>query len=295
MINTGKANNIKGIPQTAGKGSKLGTRIVTGLSLAGLTVFLTIWSAGAIAVEVLILSIIGVIEFYRMAERKKMRPSVFTGICGVVLLVYFAYTGLEPHLSPLIAGLITISMLGFIFRKGFHVSSFLDVSVTVLGFLYCGWFLSYVVFIRKIPGPIHNLWGISIEHGAGLVLMLLFSTHLTDTGAFFVGKYFGRHKLAPRISPNKTVEGSLGGMLGAMAGAVLVGSFLGMHMEHIITIGILCGIFAQLGDLWASILKRDVNVKDAGSVFAGHGGVLDRIDSLLFTAPIAFYFFKYFL
>ena len=152
-----------------------------------------------------------------------------------------------------------------------------------------------MVFIRKFAGPVHNLFGITIEHGAGLVLLLLFSTHLTDTGAFFVGKYFGKHKLAPQISPKKTVEGSIGGMIGAVAGALIVGKILKMHEVDLITIGVLCGIFAQLGDLWASILKRDVKVKDAGSVFAGHGGVLDRIDSLLFTAPIMYFYVKYFL
>jgi phosphatidate cytidylyltransferase len=279
-------------PETPG--GNMTKRIVTGVLVGALSIALIIWGDLPISLEVLLLAMVGVGEFYHLAERKKIRPSRAIGFLAVFLLIIIAYMGREDYLPVALLGLVMISLLGYIFRKGFHVSSFLDVGVTVLGFLYVGWFFSYVILIRKMEGNPFSLLGMPIERGAGFTLLLIFSTFLTDTGAFFAGRLFGRHKLAPHISPNKTVEGAVGGMLGAVAGAFLVGRLLKISEVDLAAIGILCGIFAQLGDLWASILKRDVNVKDAGSFFAGHGGVLDRVDSLLFTAPTIYFYLKYF-
>jgi len=150
------------------------------------------------------------------------------------------------------------------------------------------------MFIPGTAGAFKFL-GMTIDQGAGFVLVLIFSTSLTDTGAYFMGKFFGKHKLCPSISPSKTVEGSIGGMIGAIAGAFLIGLPLKLMPTDILNIGALCGIFAQLGDLWESILKRDAHAKDSGSAFASHGGIMDRIDSLLFTAPVVYFYIKYFL
>jgi phosphatidate cytidylyltransferase len=274
--------------------SGLGTRILTGTLLAVFSFALIIWGTLPFTMEVLILGVLGVDEFYRLAERKGIRPSRMTGYFAVAFMIIFANWGVQEYISTLLAGFVLISMLVYIGRKGFHVSSFLDVGVTVLGFLYIGWFFSYLILIRKIGGNPFNLASFSLDRGAGFVLLLVFATSFTDIGAFFVGKFFGKHKLAPHISPKKTIEGSIGGLAGALAGSLLIGTLFRISTTDLIAIGLICGVFAQLGDLWASILKRDVNTKDSGSIFAGHGGVLDRFDSILFTAPLVYFYLQYF-
>lgn len=276
------------------KTKKLFKRTVVAVLLAAASVFIIIWGVLPLAVEVLIISLIGISEFYDLAERKKVRPSRSVGFSAVILLIALAYMGREEYLPALLLGLTIIAMLAYIFGKGFHISSFLDVGVTVLGFLYMGWFFCYIIFIRKIEGQPFYPLGFEIDRGAGFVLLLIFANHFTDIGAFFVGKVLGKHKLAPHISPGKTVEGAIGGLTGAIGGAFLMGSLLQISPEDLLIIGLLCGIFAQVGDLWESVLKRDVNVKDSGSIISGHGGILDRFDSLVFTSPIVYFYIIYF-
>jgi len=121
----------------------------------------------------------------------------------------------------------------------------------------------------------------------------MFRRFSIDIGGFFVGKFMGRTKLCPQISPGKTVEGSIGGILVALLASGAWGCLMKIPLHHCLAAGILISIFAQLGDLWESILKRDVEVKDSGDIIAGHGGALDRFDSLFITSPIAFLYFKY--
>lgn len=274
-------------------------RIITGFLLAAGSIAMIIWGAFPLTLEVLTVALIGMNEFTDLAYRQKIRPSRTMAYFGVIVLIAYAYLGNEEYLSPMLLGITLITMLFYLFRKGFHISSFQDVGVAVLGIIYLGWFFCYIILLRKlqIPGTNGNfkLFNFSIEQGAGFVLLLIISTSFTDIGAYFVGKFFGKHKLSPSISPGKTVEGFVGGILGAMLGAWLIGSQLPVAMNDYISIGALCGIFAQLGDLWESILKRDVHVKDSGTMVAGHGGILDRFDSVLFTAPIVYFYVKYFI
>ena len=274
-------------------------RIITGILLASTAIGLIIWGVVPLAVFILILALIGINEFIDLAIRHKIRPSRTMGVFGVIVLIGFSCWGKEEYITPLVLGITLITMLFYLFRKGLHVSSFMDVSVDIMGIIYLGWFFCYMIFMRKLNIPetqgFFRFCGIKIDQGAGFVLLLVFSTALTDTGAFFVGKFLGKHKLCPNISPGKTIEGSVGGALGAMAGAFFVGIQLPLPVTDIVTIGFLCGMFAQLGDIWESILKRDVHVKDSGHILAGHGGVLDRVDSYLFTIPIIYYYIKYFI
>lgn len=274
-------------------------RFITGTTIAVISITLIIWGIIPLTILVLTLAIIGMDEFVQLAYRQKIRPSRTMCISGIILILTSAYPGKEEYMSGVLMGMSLIVMLFYLFRKGFHVSAFADVGATLMGLIYLGWFFGHMLLLRKltIPGTSgnYNLFGFSIEQGAGFVLMLLFSTSFTDIGAFFTGKFFGKHKLCPGISPGKTVEGSLGGLIGAVCGAALIGHQLPIAMNDYINLGILIGIFGELGDLWESVLKRDVNVKDSGVIMAGHGGVLDRIDSILFTTPVAFFYIKYFI
>ena len=156
---------------------------------------------------------------------------------------------------------------------------------TLTGILYMGWMLGHYVALRQL------------DHGRELVILAVFTTFACDTSAFFVGRAWGRHHMAPTISPHKTWEGAIGGFVGAVAAALALRSLLSLgdwslplNYVEAIGVGCLIGVVAQLGDLLESLLKRRAGVKDSGNLIPGHGGVLDRIDSLVFTGVIVYYF-----
>ncbi len=186
-----------------------------------------------------------------------------------------------------------------------HPKPIVTIGTTFLGAVYVGWLFSYLTLLHGMqPGMIrHNgadrpLLIPPFPHttpGEWLVIFVSACTWLCDTGALFAGKAFGRHKLAPNISPGKTWEGSLGGLLTAVITGAALGHWLHLPMIHALLLGFFCGLAGQFGDLCESALKRDLGVKDFGTVLPGHGGILDRIDSLLFSAPLAYYYVLFFL
>jgi CDP-diglyceride synthetase len=156
---------------------------------------------------------------------------------------------------------------------------------TLTGILYMGWMVGHYVMLRQL------------DHGRELVILALFTTFACDTSAFFVGRTWGKHHMTPTISPHKTWEGAIGGFAGAVAAALALcfllnlGSWtLPLSYPESAGVGCLIGVAAQLGDLLESMLKRRAGVKDSGNLLPGHGGVLDRIDSLVFTGVIVYYF-----
>ena len=139
------------------------------------------------------------------------------------------------------------------------------------------------------------------ENGLGFVVMMFTAILMTDVGCYYVGSKFGKHKLAPVVSPNKTIEGSVGGFVAGVLGACVIGLYID-KLLHIplkwyvpVCIGILSTVFGQIGDLCESLIKRDAGVKDSGSSLPGHGGFLDRTDSFVLTIPIVYYFCKFFV
>ena len=147
------------------------------------------------------------------------------------------------------------------------------------GILYIGWMLSYWVELR------------SLEAGKELVFWAMFTTFASDTSAFFIGKAWGKHALAPSISPGKTWEGAIGGLLASIIASLILRTIFPLPFSYwqIAILGCIISLFAQLGDLAESLLKRNTGVKDAGKLIPGHGGILDRIDSLIFTGVIVYY------
>jgi len=152
---------------------------------------------------------------------------------------------------------------------------------TLAGIIYIGWMLSHFIPLRGLEG------------GRDWVLFALFATFAADTSAFFAGRLWGSHSLASAISPGKTWEGAIGGFLGAIAAALILIAILpslSIPYWQGIVLGALVGIFAQLGDLSESMLKRSAGVKDAGKLIPGHGGILDRLDSIVFTVVVVYYY-----
>ncbi len=164
---------------------------------------------------------------------------------------------------------------------------FSDVCLSLFMVLYSVVFLMHLSFIRKL------------DNGVALLFMALIGAYITDTGAYFAGLTLGRHKLIPQVSPNKTVEGAIGGVLASVIGFVIYGlvmSSMGHTVNYVllIVLGLICSIVAQFGDLSASVIKRHFSVKDFGHLIPGHGGMVDRVDSLMFVAPVVYYFITFF-
>jgi phosphatidate cytidylyltransferase len=157
-------------------------------------------------------------------------------------------------------------------------------ALTVVGVIYFGWFLAHMAFMMNMPG------------GAGrqMILAFLVVVVLNDASAYVIGSSFGRRLLSPNLSPGKTVEGFLGAMLVTMGSMFLVRFALGISLVHTLLLGFILSVGGTCGDLTISFIKRDVQVKDSGWLIPGHGGLLDRLDSVLFTAPIFFHFMSYF-
>ena len=157
------------------------------------------------------------------------------------------------------------------------------IALALLGFIYIGWMFGHMAFLANA------------KNAFGYLLYLLFAVPLCDIAAFTFGKLFGRHKLRPNVSPNKTWEGALGALAVSMALPWLVRfSFPEFGTRELILAGIIVGIGSQFGDLSISVIKRDIGIKDMGSLIEGHGGVLDRVDSLIYVAPLFFHMVRYF-
>lgn len=154
-----------------------------------------------------------------------------------------------------------------------------DISLNLLALLYIGWTLVHILLIRNLT------------NGFLLLILLFIIIWATDTGAYFSGRFFGKHKLALKLSPKKTVEGAIGGLLFSILSAVIFNLYYQIFsVGLIILIAFIISIMGQLGDLIESSLKRFVNIKDSGKIIPGHGGILDRFDSTITTAPILYYF-----
>jgi phosphatidate cytidylyltransferase len=158
-----------------------------------------------------------------------------------------------------------------------------QVALAIVGFVYFGWMFSHLGFLANTP------------YAYGYLLYLIFAVEINDIAAFTCGKLFGKHKLRENISPNKTIEGSLGAIAVSMAIPwILSFSFPHFDTLHLVLTGLIIGVGGQLGDLVISYIKRDIGIKDMGSIIRGHGGILDRVDSMIFVAPIFFHMVRWF-
>ncbi|MDY6892130.1 MAG: CDP-archaeol synthase [Chloroflexota bacterium] len=238
-------------------------------------------------------ALLGVIEFYRLAAQRGWQSFTLFGIIWTTLSIYFAHRG-GIHIPLLLGGAVTISFLWFAFRRFVSGSdteqALAEGSWTLLGIIYVGWLLGIWILLRR-------------SFGWEWVILALFSTFAVDTCAYFIGRAFGRHKLAPIISPGKTWEGAIGGLFGGLAATIALAMILGLIGEgypgqalampvsyaSAVVVGLFIGLFAQLGDLTESKIKRVMGVKEAGNLIPGHGGILDRLDSVVFTGVVVYY------
>ena len=242
-------------------------------------------------------------EFYNLISFKGARPHRLLGTAAVALLPVIVYVGDLFYATSLMTAVLLALMILQLAQREIH-EAIASVSATFFGVFYVGWLLAHAVSVRFISEDLVRRYGdlaaVDIDPAIGFfyIMLCLAAVYGCDTGAYFVGRAYGRRKLAPANSPNKTLEGALGGLVaGALCavGAKAVLDYLPGNLSHdlsyaaAVTFGLLIAIAAIAGDLVESLLKRDADVKDAGSLLPGGGGVLDRVDSALLAIPVTYY------
>jgi phosphatidate cytidylyltransferase len=230
----------------------------------------------------------GTYEFYHIANFDRREPLLYLGLLWTLALVLSPHYR-NPNLLPIVVtAAMLVSLICLLLRpsreKAFH-----QWALTIVGALYVGWMLSYWLNLR------------GLEDGRNWVYLAMLTTFGNDTGAYFIGRARGKRKLAPRISPSKTWEGAVGGLICAILAATVIAMILRLisvelgapfafSYWQVIALGFLVSLFAQLGDLVESLLKRNMGVKESGNLLPGHGGVLDRFDSLIFVGAVIYYY-----
>jgi phosphatidate cytidylyltransferase len=261
-----------GLARRAGD-SDVGSRALFALPLIALALFLVIEGGPIFTAGVLVLGCICLHELYGMYERAHpVRLAGFIALAG--LLGAALYGGQQ---QVLLAATVALPIL-FALTLAQRHPSVGGMALTLLGVYWIGFGLAHAVLLRGLP------------HGEGIVIDVLVGTFLGDTGAYLGGRLFGRRPLAPHISPNKTVEGLLIGMLCTVLSVWFAGRYQDwLPGTHALVLGLGIAIFAPIGDLFESFVKRQAGTKDAGRLLGAHGGVLDRLDAVLFTAVVGYY------
>lgn len=254
-------------------------RIISGVLLVAV-IITAICIRWVFNLSIVFFIVMGLYEFFTMLEKKGINIYKYFGIgMGTIipLSILFRFE-LTKKWELLFIVLTLLFLIIMQFKRRKNAGVVVDISTTLFGILYISWFLSFLIKIRLM------------QNGTALISTVLLITKLGDIGAYLIGTRFGKTPLIPRISPNKSLEGAMGGLLFSVLGAVVTQPFINFSYGHLALMGILFGILGQLGDLSESLIKRDCEVKDSGNLLPGMGGILDEIDSLLFTAPV-FYFY----
>jgi phosphatidate cytidylyltransferase len=273
-------------------------RVITALLLIPLPIAAIWFGEPWFTIVVAIFGVLAALEFYRLGSTPRVSPATYLGLVFTLLFIISRnpdlLSRLETSVDPalitpiLLASAIVVTLAGVLLRRR-KDGAIAGWAWTIAGILYMGWLFGHVVELR------------GLADGRNWVFFALLATVASDTMAFFVGSAIGRHRLAPQISPKKTWEGAIAGVAGAVVFSLLFvptklfGLNNAIHIHgfsygEAILLGILVSIFGQLGDLAESLLKRNAKVKDSGTLLPGHGGVLDRLDSIIFAGVVVYYF-----
>ncbi|MDH5306091.1 MAG: phosphatidate cytidylyltransferase [Myxococcales bacterium] len=290
---------------------ELRARLLTASILVPAVLFVVYMGGLWMLAALVVLTVLAQREFYGLIEDKGAHPIEGFGLAAGAALPVVAYLGNEYHATVLMTATLLTVMLAQLGRR--QISEALaSISGTFFGVFYVGWLLAHVVVLRQFYEQVVSragkeqaaALGFAPQSGAFLLLFALAVVVLCDAGAYFAGRAYGKRKLAPRVSPGKTVEGTAGGVLaGTCGGLVAKGIFellwpelsAGLSWTAAVVFGIAVSALAVVGDLIESLLKRDAQVKDAGSVLPGMGGILDRIDSPLLGIPGMYYMMLFYV
>lgn len=267
------------------------TRFLTGFMMGLVTVTSLILGGFWFFAVVALCILTGLREYVKILNNKGFYPFYRLSFVVVLLLMFASYFGHYHYIPAIIGAGVILAFLAVLFKG--RQPYIANVATTVLGFLFT-WLPFYLVIIRE-SGDTVSLFNFHFKSGLYFTLFVFFTILATDTAAYFFGKRFGKTKLAAVISPKKTVEGAAFGTFFALVTGMIIGFLIGLPWYHSLILATLVTLFAQLGDLSESLIKRDAGVKDSGDSLPGHGGILDRADSYLFSAPIAYLYINYFI
>jgi phosphatidate cytidylyltransferase len=252
----------------------LRTRIISAAIAIPLVVVVVFLGGFWFFAGVTIIAIVAGWEFGQMMKVGGYKTTHFFTLALIALLMFNSY---RSDFSLLF--IISLTLLGSLIWQLFQANSTsptADWALTIAGGLYIGWGMAHLVMLRLLGDGLAWVW------------LALLATWGSDTLAYFVGRSLGRHKLWPRLSPKKTWEGFFGGIIGGLIGAAIVAAFSDLGWAQALVIGAIVPVAGLFGDLSISMMKRDVGVKDSSNLFPGHGGFLDRIDSLLFVSVVVY-------
>jgi phosphatidate cytidylyltransferase len=258
-------------------------RVITGFVLFGMLLII-LWAEGTIhwfAIAAAVIAMLGLWELYGMVSTcGKGKPAVWLGMLLTMLFIFQPLFPWENDIGILLTASVVLPLLWVMLRKD-RENACSSWAFTLAGIIYLGWLASRYVALMEIE-----------PDGRGWVILALFCTFACDTMAFFVGHALGRHKMAPGISPNKTWEGAAGGLAGSIGIGLLVAWIfeLPLGVWQAIALSTVISLFAQTGDLVESLFKRNMGTKDSGQALPGHGGVLDRIDGVVFAGLVVYYY-----
>jgi phosphatidate cytidylyltransferase len=267
-------------------------RILTALVALPILLY-TVWSgipyffAALAAIAV----VIGIHEFYNLAAKIGCKPHDFLGyVAGLGVVACFVF-GRPELIALVLTALVLLSLASALTKPDDIKNALVSVSATVFGVAYVALLAGFLVSVRMISDTQQTM-----KLAPKLLTMFFAMVIFTDTGAYYTGRSLGKHKLAPRISPGKTIEGFFGGLIAAIgAGALCKYTFFPqLNLLHALLLGALIGLLGPVGDLAESLLKRGSEVKDSGTILPGHGGVLDRVDAILFCAPLVYFYWRMF-
>ncbi len=269
-------------------------------ALFGIPALLVIGYVGGwwITICCAVLAVIGMAEYYSGITAAGHRPLVPLGYAAGVGIIIAVGTHPEQAdaLTVVIMMALVMASLVSVLRKHLKQHAITSTAVTVFGVMYVGILLSYILRLRAIDVPgalgadVSEFW-----HRMGGVVLVMVPVWCCDTAAFLGGKWFGKKKMAPAISPNKTLVGAISGFLAAVGSVLLIGWYEGIPIYHTVTLGVLVGCIAQVGDLASSVIKRNLKIDDFGTIFGAHGGFLDRFDALIFSLPLVYYYIALFV
>ncbi|HEX4669659.1 MAG TPA: phosphatidate cytidylyltransferase [Solirubrobacterales bacterium] len=251
-------------------------RVLVALPWIAFTIAIAVAGGIVFAVAMIVIGIVCLREYVAMTEGS--RPLAIPAYLAVAALILAAHFGTAFNVLLILAASFPL-LFFFAARSHQRDSVTVSMGVTLLGIVWIGIPLVHAVLLRDLP-----------DHGAGLLVDVLVGTFVADTAAYATGRMFGSHKIAPSISPNKTIEGLIGGFLIGTMGFW----FAGLYQDWLsgvdaLIIGAAVAAVAPVGDLFESMLKRDLGTKDTGTLFGPHGGILDRLDAVLFTIVVGYY------
>jgi phosphatidate cytidylyltransferase len=269
--------------------SRMKTRIISSIIALPL-LLIPLIVGGKILVAILILvSMLGLYEFYRAYSINRYEIKLIGYLASIIYYLLIIFNKIE-YLQEFLGIFFLLLLISYVFI--YPKINLKEIMLIFTGFFYVVYLLSYILLVRN-----------NEMYGAWFIWLIFIVAFGSDTTAYFIGSKFGKHKLAKELSPKKSIEGSIGGIVGAIVYSLVFGIILlkidrltdYSQLIPLLFIGGIGSMLSQIGDLVASAIKRQNNIKDFGSIMPGHGGILDRLDSIIFTAPFVYYIMKFFL